>query len=106
LRVDVVWGPAWGLSGSEGQAGNLTPTNRDPRERVWFDANLQLGNNMGAWVSGSTPLYDKFLLYAPGRTWGDGGNDTPGAPSYQLPGALSSGNVPVLIAEIEALLAQ
>jgi len=36
---------------------------------------------MGAYVSGSTPVYDVITVYPPGQAW-NSGNGTPGAPAW------------------------
>ena len=71
----MVWTNAWGLADLDDPRG-LTPEARDPRERAWFDAAPTLGHDIADKVPGSAPVYDLVLLWGPGRTWGEDGDDT------------------------------
>jgi len=42
---------------------------------------VTFANAMGAFVSGSTPVYDVMTVYTPGQAW-DTATDTPGAPAW------------------------
>lgn len=78
----MIWTPAWGTS-NEGQALLNTPENRDPRERVWYFDDLTFANAMGAWATGSAPVYDLLAVYPPGQAW-DTATDTPGQPAWSV----------------------
>ena len=76
----MIWTPAWGTS-NLGQAQLNTPTNRDPRERVWYFDDISFANALGAYYPGSTPVYDVLGVYPPGQAW-DSATGTPGAPAW------------------------
>ena len=79
IRADMIWTPAWGFATLEA-AADETPVGRDPRERAWFDDEATLGNDIADKVPGAAPVYDLLMIWNPGRTWGDDGDDTLGEP--------------------------
>lgn len=47
---------------------------------------------MGAWVPGSTPVYDVIAVYPPGQPW-DAASGTPGTPAWFERGGFSVGQL-------------
>ncbi|MCO4773354.1 MAG: hypothetical protein KDA24_25195 [Deltaproteobacteria bacterium] len=90
-----MWTPAWGTS-NQGAAEDETEFNRDPRERVWYFDDTAFASAMGAWVPGSTPVYDVIHVYAAGTPW-DAATGTPGMPAW-----LDRGGFTVADLQVEA----
>jgi hypothetical protein len=99
IRADMVWTPAWGTENQEA-AEDLTAENRDGRERVWYDAAVQIGSGWGEWIAGPEPVYDVMAIYDPGTDW-DLETGTPGEPAWYDRGGYDIDEVK---AEIEARL--
>lgn len=100
LRADMVWTPAWGIADLQSSAAQ-TPEGRDPRERAWFDPGPTIGHDIADKVPGSAPVYDLLMLWEPGRTWGEDGDDTlPEPDEVWTPGW----TVDEVVEEIEARL--
>ncbi len=96
----MVWSPAWGIATLQ-DATDLTGEGRDPRERIWFDDGAVLGNAFADKVPGDAPVYDLMMIWNPGRTWGDDGDDTLSEPDVVwTPGW----TVEDLVQEVEARL--
>ena len=101
VRVDFVWLPAWGAAGaslSQLEGGSApTGVSPDPRARVWWDASASVGTALAGIVGGGSPLYDKILMYDPGRTW-DAATDSPGAPDWIAGGGFNQATAEAEIA--------
>ncbi len=100
LRADMIWSPAWGTATLD-VATSLTPAGRDPRERVWFDDGAELGNDIADKVPGNAPVYDLLMIFEPGQTWGEDGDDTLPEPALVW---TPPWTVEDLLAEIDARL--
>jgi len=101
IRVDFLWHDAWGAtSASLNQlTGTSSPSNvaTDPRARIWWEESNALGIALAGVVGGSSPLYDKIMIYDPGRTW-DAASDSPGAPDFIAGGGFNQATVEAEIA--------
>jgi hypothetical protein len=80
VRIDWVWGPAWGYDTAYARAQSLMPVAADGRARVWYDEDKVLIDGMVDDLSMAAPIYDIHMVYAPGSVWESGG--TPGVPEY------------------------
>jgi hypothetical protein len=97
----VLWHPAWG-SGTASQDvldGTQVPSNvsTDPRSRIWYEGSSALGVALAGVANTSSPLYDKILIYNPGRVW-DAASNSPGAPDWIAGGNFNQGTAEAEIA--------
>jgi hypothetical protein len=101
IRVDFLWLPAFGApSGSLAQldAGAApSPNGPDPRSRVWWNPTSSIGTALAGLVGGGSPLYDRILMYDPGRVW-DTATNSPGMPDWLASGGFNQATAEAEIA--------
>ncbi len=97
----MLWHPAWGSNGpSQAQLdSNQVPSNvsTDPRSRIWYESSSALGVALAGVANTGSPLYDKILMYDPGRVW-DTASNSPGAPDWIAGGGFNQATAEAEIA--------
>ncbi len=101
IRVDFLWLPAFGApTASLAQLDAVqTPAgvSPDPRARVWWDSTSSIGIALAGVVGVGSPLYDRVMIYDPGRVW-DTATNSPGTPDWIDTGGFAQAAVEAEIA--------
>ena len=79
--MQLVWTPIWAID-DIGSAKAYMPSLPDPRARVWWDQFNVLSDGLSPFFNGVKPVWDVYLIYEAGKTWGVEGTNTPGQPDY------------------------
>ena len=84
LRFDFVWVPMLPSDDEEFVERGM-PVNPDPRARVWWDGDLEIGQVIGDEL-GVSVAWDVYLLFEEGSTWEEVGPGDPDFFMHQLSG--------------------
>src|SRR5262245_9475583 len=80
VRFDIVWSNTIATN-TIADAEQQMPVSPDPRARAWWEGAGALSRLLADAV-GTVVTYDFYLVYEPGRAWGDDSAGSPGTPDF------------------------
>ena len=84
VRLDVVFTPITEGSSFENAEEQPLGDDLDKKARVWWDDDNLLSDGIAEHMPTVDIAWDIYMFWEAGRTWGDMGDDTPGAPDFWM----------------------